>query len=278
MVVEAAIIGLLLYRRVWRTLPIFCAYVLWTLVSDAGNFLIKRHLNDPASHAYLVAFIVSTVVDSTLQISVLIEIAWSVLRPLRSSLSRKTLLVVALLVLAIGAAVWPFSGMHELASLPPAWRNFAACASRPPQSCSILFFLALAGEQPDCSLSGGETANCRLPPVWAFYSLVSLAVSPFGVRTRGVRSLNTSSPIGSSDCQLLLLPALLGLQLRSKGSRAPRIHTANAELSCLLWQEHARTTRITLSQIPPSSRDRASPRVTNQRLLLPKSGFAGDCF
>jgi hypothetical protein len=175
MAIEAVIVGLLLYRRVWRTLPIFCVYVLWTLLSDAGNFIIQRHYKDPHSHAYLMAFIVSTVVDSTLQICVLIELAWSVLRPLRASLSRKTLVVVALLVLAAGAAIWPFSGMHELASLPRAWQNLAH-VQQTTSILRILFFLGLAGGSQLLSI-GWRDRELQVATGLGFYSLVGLAVA-----------------------------------------------------------------------------------------------------
>ena len=143
MVVEAAIIGLLLYRRVWRILPVFCMYVCWSLLSDGGSLLLKRAYPDTSSQGYVVTYTVSTILDSALQIGVLIELAWSVLRPLRASLSYRALLIVAVLILATGAAIWPFAVTHEMSSLSLAWRNLLH-VEQTTSILRILFFLALA--------------------------------------------------------------------------------------------------------------------------------------
>ncbi len=175
MVIETAIIGLLLYRRVWRTLPIFCMYALWSLLSDGGGVLIHRHFKDPTSQINLIIYIVSTVLDSTLQISVLIELAWSVLRPLRASLSYRALVVVALLILATGAAIWPFTGIHEISFLPPAWRSLVH-VQQTTSILRILFFLALAACSQLLSI-GWRDRELQVATGLGIYSLVSLAVS-----------------------------------------------------------------------------------------------------
>lgn len=172
--VEAAIIGLLFYRRVWRTLPIFCIYVIWALLSDGGWFVIQRQLTDPASRSYFVAFFVWTAADSALQIGVLIELAWSILRPIRPSLSYRALIAVALIILAAGAAIWPFAGTHDLAAMPTAWRNLV----RVEQTTSILrilFFLALAASSQLLSI-GWRDRELQVATGLGFYSIVSLAV------------------------------------------------------------------------------------------------------
>src|SRR5580658_294447 len=107
MVGEAAVLGLLIYRRVWRILPVFCAYVAWGLLSDTGGYAVQRFLAGRSTHGYLIIYTVMSAVDSALQIGVLIELTWSILRPLQASLSRWALVAVALLIVAVGAAVWP---------------------------------------------------------------------------------------------------------------------------------------------------------------------------
>ena len=42
-VTEAAVVGLLLYRRVWRLLPLFCIYCGWDLLSNAGVFVSSQY-------------------------------------------------------------------------------------------------------------------------------------------------------------------------------------------------------------------------------------------
>jgi len=170
MVAEAAVIGLLLYRRAWRTFPVFCGYVVWGLVSDIGDFAIQRF--SPSS--YTTTYLVGLILDSALQFGVLVEIAWSVLRPMRASLPRIALLVVAVLILAAGAAVWPFSGIHNLASLPPQWRTLVH-VQQTASILRILLFLALAGCSQLLSI-GWRDRELQVATGLGFYSLVSLAV------------------------------------------------------------------------------------------------------
>jgi hypothetical protein len=173
LVVEAAIVGLLVYRRVWRTLPVFCAFCAWVLFSDAGNYIVQRYF----AKSYSTTYLVETIVDSTLEFGILVELAWSVLRPMRASLPRIALLVVAALIVAAGAAIWPFSGMHGLATLPPVLRNLV----RVEQTASILrvlFFLVLAGFSQLLSI-GWRDRELQVATGLGFYSFVSLAVEVF---------------------------------------------------------------------------------------------------
>jgi hypothetical protein len=175
MVVEAAIIGLLFYRRVWRILPVFCVYVIWGLVSDIGNYLVQRHFAGVSAHGYLIEYIASMSVDSALQIGVLIELAWSILRPLRPSLSRRALPLIVLVIFAVGAAIWPFANVHGLEKYTPAWINLV----RVLQTTSILrilFFMVLAGCSQLLSI-GWRDRELQVATGLGFYSLVSLAVA-----------------------------------------------------------------------------------------------------
>ena len=37
---EAAIVAVLLLKRVYRTFPVFSAYVIWSLLSDVGGYVL----------------------------------------------------------------------------------------------------------------------------------------------------------------------------------------------------------------------------------------------
>lgn len=169
-VAEAAVVGLLFYRRVWRLLPVFCVYCAWALLSDAGNYLIHSlYLS-----SYLTAYLAETVVDSTLEFGVLVELAWSVLRPLRASLPRSALVMVGISIAAVGAAIWPFSSAHAFASMSSEWQDFA----RVQQTASImriLFFLVLAGCSQMLSI-GWRDRELQVATGLGIYSFVSLSV------------------------------------------------------------------------------------------------------
>lgn len=176
-VAEAAVIGLLFYRRVWRLLPVFCVYCAWALLSDAGNYLVHTLFLS----SYLTTYLAETVVDSILEFGILVELAWSVLRPLRASLPRSALVVVGVLILAVGAAIWPFSIAHAFANMSRELQDL----ERVQQTASImriLFFLVLAGCSQMLSISWRDR-ELQVATGLGFYSLVSLAVEI--LRTHG---------------------------------------------------------------------------------------------
>jgi len=170
-VANAAVIALLIYRRVWKSLPLFCVYCAWDLLSTAGAFAIFRFF--PAS--YLTAYLTEMIIDSALVFGVLIELAWSVFRPLRSSLPRGFLVMVAGLVVAIGAAIWPFAVIPGFSYLPPEWHLLM----RLQQTVSILpvlFFLAFVGCGQLLSI-GWRDRELQVATGLGFFSLVSLGVA-----------------------------------------------------------------------------------------------------
>ncbi len=168
---EAAVIGLLIHRRAWRSLPVFCMYCVWAMLSDAVAYPILRF--SPGS--YLTAYLAGTIVDSALEFGVLVELVWSVLRPYWTSLPRRALLAVCLLIVALGAAIWPFAGIAGFGSLPPEWHLLL----RLQQTSSILrivFFLLLAGCSRLLSI-GWRNRELQIVTGLGFYSLISLAVA-----------------------------------------------------------------------------------------------------
>jgi hypothetical protein len=168
---NAAVIGLLLYRRVWRTLPFFCIYCAWNLLDSAGAYAVLHFY--PAS--YFTAYLSGTAIDSALEICVLIELAWSVLRPLRASLPRSALVVVTGFVVALGAAIWPFAVIPGFNNLPANW-HFLMHLQQTTSIFRILFFLALAGGSQLLSI-GWRNRELQVATGLGIYSFVSIAVA-----------------------------------------------------------------------------------------------------
>src|SRR5882762_5123642 len=101
----------MLRRGMYRTLPLFCIYIAWGIVTDVSNFVVLSKF--PQVYNW---FGLSEIVpDSLLQFGVLIELAWSVLRPSRALLPRGTLIVLIFLVALAGLVIWPLAAM----TLPP---------------------------------------------------------------------------------------------------------------------------------------------------------------
>lgn len=247
MLTEAAIIGLLLYRRVWRTFPVFCVYVVWGLLSDAGNYAVARTTSGIYSHIYLIAYTITTAVDSSLQIGVIIEIAWSVLRPLRPSLSRRALVLVVMLILALGAVIWPFAGIHGLDIYPAAWRNLV----RLQQTTSILrilFFLGLAGGSQLLSI-GWRDRELQVASGLGLYSLVSLAVSVW----RSHQGMEQQYAVLSDILSVTYLCSMLYWVFSFAQKEAERREfTPQMQSFLLAVAGSARSTRMALADTPPT--------------------------
>jgi hypothetical protein len=169
--VEAALVGQLIHRRVWRTAPFFLIYCSWEVVLSVGAFPVLRF----APNYYPLYYLLVSIVDFVLEFAVLVELTWSVLRPIRSSLPRKAPLIIALVLLLIAAALWPVSGLHALAGLP---KLFAAVA-HVQQTTSILrviFFLALAASSQFLAI-GWRDRELQIATGLGLVSLVTLGTA-----------------------------------------------------------------------------------------------------
>jgi hypothetical protein len=72
---EALLLGLVIWKRVYRTLPIFSCFFLWCLLSDGGMAVAVRFPN-----AYLQATLVNSTVDALFQLAILAELGRAVVR------------------------------------------------------------------------------------------------------------------------------------------------------------------------------------------------------
>jgi hypothetical protein len=168
---ELAVIGLLLYRRIWRLLPVFCVYCVWDLFSNVGVYAIQRF----SPNSYVTTYMAETAVDSALQFGILVELAWSVLRPLRAFLSRRALVVVGAVILAVGAMIWPFVTTPGLGRLPTE-KHVIVHLQQTVSILRILFFLALAGCSQLLSI-GWRDRELQVASGFGFYSLVGIVVA-----------------------------------------------------------------------------------------------------
>ncbi len=168
---EAAVIALLLYRRFWRTFPVFLLYSISVLVDSIAAYVILHHF----AAAYVTDYIVEMIVDSVLMFGVLVELGWSILRPLRASLPRTVLPAVAGLILVLGAAIWPFAGIHATADLPHEV-DILEHLQQTFSILSVLVFLVLAGGSQLLSI-GWRDRELQIATGLGFYSLVSFVVA-----------------------------------------------------------------------------------------------------
>jgi len=170
--VEAALLLLLVDRRIWRTLPVFCGYCAWSLCSDIGMVLVDHFFQ--RAHIYMSAYLISFSGDAALEVGVLIELTWSILRPFRSTLPRWTMAWIALFTLAAGALLWQIPGTWDLTTMSSGFR-FLLHFSRTTAILRVLFFLLLAGSSQWLSI-GWRDRELQVTTGLGFYSFVSLVV------------------------------------------------------------------------------------------------------
>jgi hypothetical protein len=168
---EAAVLLLLLFRRVYRTLPVLCLYVAWSLLSDTVQPSAAKHY---PTHA-MTLLVVSVAIDSLFQFGVLLELSRSVLKPLAKFLPRWTSAGVAALIVIVCAAVWPFSRSHVFGAFPPKFMILVHL-QQTFSILRILFFLVLAGCSQLLSI-GWRDRELQVATGLGFYSMASVAVS-----------------------------------------------------------------------------------------------------
>lgn len=171
--IEAALIVLLLYRRAWRAFPAFFTLVFWDFLTGSSNFIIVKYIGGLNGTPYMNAYLFEVSVSSVLEFSVLVELAWSVLKPIRGSLSRIALVYIAALILLAGAVVWTFSGVSTSVS------HREALLVHLVQTVGFLrvgFFLLLAAASQWLSI-GWRDRELQIATGLGFYSLVSLVTA-----------------------------------------------------------------------------------------------------
>jgi hypothetical protein len=176
---EAGLLGLLISRRVYRILPVFCAYILWSLISDPGAYLLSRLFPPSDLHPLsdLHIYLAAAIIDAVFMFGVLIELSMSVLRPARAVLPRFAFVAVAIIIALICLAIWPFAKSTGFDQLHPESRimihleqTFAAMR--------VLFFLTLAGCSQLLAL-GWRDRELQIATGFGVFSLASLSVSIF---------------------------------------------------------------------------------------------------
>jgi hypothetical protein len=167
-----AVIGLLFYRRMWRSLPVFTVYCILDLLINLVRTGIKYFTPGVTLHALLIG----QVLFSVLVFCVLVELAWSVLRPLRASLPRSAFLLVGVLILVAGAIIWPFAGLENLAHATSREGLIYAQLVQTTSILRILLFLVLAGGSQLLSI-GWRDRELQVATGLGMYSIVALAVA-----------------------------------------------------------------------------------------------------
>jgi hypothetical protein len=172
-IVQTIVIGLLIVRRIYKTLPLFSSYLIWLLLLQGASALLSKYAENHSA-AYQRQFFVASVLDTVFLLCVLAELSMSVLSPIKSALSRWTGPVVAILLAVAFGAIWKFA-------IPPGFSKLTSTSQHAvhidiaSSVLRILFFLVLAGFSQLLSISLRDR-ELQIATGLGFYSLVSLSI------------------------------------------------------------------------------------------------------
>ena len=170
---EAGVVFLCIRGRLFANTPVFCYYLVWSLCVDPLLYSVGKFL--PA-HTYFRAYIDELIVDSIFQFAVLVELGWAVLRPIRSSLPKHSILILAALIGLAGAVIWPLASLMEL---PKSFGPYARFFVHLQQTIAILrvvIFMGLAGFSQLLSIRW-RNRELQIATGLGFYSMFSLAIT-----------------------------------------------------------------------------------------------------
>jgi hypothetical protein len=239
---ESIVLFLLLRGKVWRTLPLFCTFILWALLSDIFLGIIVWKFPD----FYPKAYFYQLVPDSILQFAVLIELAWSVLRPSKAALPRGALYVLIALVVLTGAVIWPLAKM----AMPANQSAHAELFVHFQQTIAILrvvCFLVMAGFSQVLAI-GWKDRELQVATGFGFFAIISLIVAvlhshqDFGKSYEWLDTAVSFSYFGT-----------LAYWVLSFSTREQERREFSPQMQQILVQMGggARTGRIALTNIPP---------------------------
>jgi hypothetical protein len=248
---EAVLIVLLFRNRVFHSFPAFSLFVCWSFLSDVIFFSIQ---SIPAA-TYFKLYEAQMVIDSAMLFAVLVELAWSVLRPIRASLPKHAWVGIAVFIALVGALLWPIAGLALPLTLPTSkLAPSGLIYFRLQQTFAIMrivVFLALAGFSQMLSI-GWRNRELQVATGLGFYSIVSLAASV--VHTHQVATSPSYHWLDQAiTASYLLALAYWGYSFATKEAER-RAFTPQMQTFLLAVAGNARTARVSLADSPSNKR------------------------
>ena len=240
---EGLVCGLLLRRKLWRTLPFFCVYAFWSAACDLAGIFVLWKLSPYVYGRY---YFVQTILDSLIQFAVLGELGWSVLRPVRSSLPRGAKFILYGLIALAGLAIWPFAAL----AVPKTMEGLYPTLFRLEETFSILrvvCFLVLASFSQLLSI-GWRDRELQVATGLGFYSIASLLVTvlhshqAMGTQYHGLDQALSVSYLGTMTYWVLSFAT----KEQERKDFSPQMQQL-----LVLMSGGARTGRIALGDLPP---------------------------
>ena len=164
----------LLYRRIYRTFPVFSAFILWNSLSDLFQLAVLMGHHDSSSVLYYRTCFAINVVQYALEIGVFVEIATNVLKPVRRSLPAGIVYILLICMAVIAVAGFVFAAHLNAASLTHLRAFFVVDTS--VAILQVLTFMLIAGFSQVLGLTW-KNHVLQLASGLAFYAAITLIVS-----------------------------------------------------------------------------------------------------
>ncbi|HEV2322961.1 MAG TPA: hypothetical protein VGS10_03315 [Terracidiphilus sp.] len=235
---EIALVGLLIRKSAYRAFPIFCAYLAWDIVDNVVLYATLRI--HPA--AYFLFYLAALTIDSVFMFAVLIELAWSVLRPFRSALPRGAIVVVALIMGSLFAAIWPFAHSAAFTHYGPQSRLLIHL-QQTVSIMRILFFLVLVACSQLLSINWRDR-EMQIATGLGIYSLISVTVSILQAGQSVGATLNYLNQVAMASYVLSLAYLLISF---AKKEVPRREFTPQMQSFLLAVAGAARSTRVSMT-------------------------------
>jgi len=253
-VAEAAVVVFALRARLFRLTPVFCCYLAWSLVADVALSIAAGHWG-AGSVKYFHVYWVEMIVDSLFVFAVLVELEWAVLRPIRSSLPKQSILILAFLVLAAGAIIWPLARLALPPNLSPVGIIFVQL-EQTIAALRVVFFIAMAGFSQLLSI-GWRNRELQIATGLGFYSMFGLTIAIIHAHQSVGQAYHLLDAVGTASyiCSLLYWIASFAQQEEERHEFTPQMRSF-----LLAVTGAARGTRISLAESgigpPPKTPER----------------------
>jgi len=236
------------HRKLYHDFPVFYGYLGWSLAVDLLLYLLRS--NAP-SH-YFGPYFAETALDSLFRLFVLVELAWSVLRPIRRSLPRSTPALLAVLFLFIATLAWPLA---DFAIDRTYWTTIGSLYIQMQQTAALLLilsFLFLAAVSQMLSLNW-RNRELQIASGFGFYSLVSFGVSAIHAHQFWGNSYRLLDQVGMASYVVALIYWCLSFSQQTAERRA---FTPGMEKVLVTLASNAEASRLALTgrKVPPPSR------------------------
>jgi hypothetical protein len=176
---EVILLGILLYRRTYRSFPIFFGWVSVTVLLEPTFYWLLHHLTPVV---YSKVFFALTFPQFLLEAAVLVEVATNVFRPVKRSLPSWLPVLLAIAMVVIGVVGFLVAAHLNAATLSHTRAFFVLSATM--AILRLVTFLLIAAVSQILGL-GWRNHALQLASGLAFYAAVSLIVEIAHSHLRG---------------------------------------------------------------------------------------------